>query len=188
MKKATIRIAAAFSFLSALIFVLPAATKTSASTDKPFYKNAMINTYVYDQNGKQIKDKKIIAGSAVGCYSTLIFVNNRPLIMIGKNKFVAYKNVVGVDCQLKHNAYIYYSKGNRRKYSGTLHNKGYVTVYGDKRKIKNSYYYSIGVGLFVKAGNVKVPVIKIPSGNGQAAPDAGSNETSTDTTVSVNVQ
>ncbi|XJZ59781.1 hypothetical protein ACIA4Q_09635 [Lactobacillus delbrueckii subsp. bulgaricus] len=36
-----------------------AKTATASDADKPFYKNAMVNTYVYDEKGKRTKDKKI---------------------------------------------------------------------------------------------------------------------------------
>ncbi|WP_285757175.1 SLAP domain-containing protein, partial [Lactobacillus delbrueckii] len=67
----------------------------------------------YDEKGKRTKDKKILAGKAVGCYSMINYVGDKPYIMIGQNKYVAYMNVVGLDCQLNHNSYIYSRLGKR---------------------------------------------------------------------------
>ena len=149
-------------WLVKLIFVLAFALfwrqgkdTTASDADKPFYKNAMVNTYVYDEKGKRTKDKKILAGKAVGCYSMINYVGDKPYIMIGQNKYVAYMNVVGLDCQLNHNSYIYSSSGKRIKNSGVLLKNGSVTVYGGKKKINGSKYWAIGVGLYVKASNVE---------------------------------
>lgn len=123
-------------FVLAFAIILAPKAKTTAASDadKPFYKNAMVNTYVYDEKGKRTKDKKILAGKAVGCYSMINYVGDKPYIMIGQNKYVAYMNVVGLDCQLNHNSYIYSSSGKRMKNSGVLLKNGLVTVYGGKKK------------------------------------------------------
>ena len=54
-------------FVLAFAIILAPKAKTTAASDadKPFYKNAMVNTYVYDEKGKRTKDKKILAGKAV---------------------------------------------------------------------------------------------------------------------------
>ncbi|XJZ38268.1 SLAP domain-containing protein [Lactobacillus delbrueckii subsp. bulgaricus] len=146
-----------FVLAFAIILAPKAKTTTASDADKPFYKNAMVNTYVYDEKGKRTKDKKILAGKAVGCYSMINYVGDKPYIMIGQNKYVAYMNVVGLDCQLNHNSYIYSSSGKRIKNSGVLLKNGSVTVYGGKKKINGSKYWAIGVGLYVKASNVETP-------------------------------
>ncbi|MGZ1383515.1 SLAP domain-containing protein, partial [Lactobacillus delbrueckii subsp. bulgaricus] len=38
---------------------------------------------MYDEKGKRTKDKKILAGKAVGCYSMINYVGDKPYIMIG---------------------------------------------------------------------------------------------------------
>ena len=150
--------------LAFAVFLTPKAKTTAASdADKPFYKNAMVNTYVYDEKGKRTKDKKILAGKAVGCYSMINYVGDKPYIMIGQNKYVAYMNVVGLDCQLNHNSYIYSSSGKRMKNSAVLLKNGLVTVYGGKKKINGSKYWAIGVGLYVKASNVETPKGEVTS-------------------------
>ncbi|AQR53251.1 N-acetylmuramoyl-L-alanine amidase [Lactobacillus delbrueckii subsp. bulgaricus] len=105
----------------------------------------------------------ILAGKAVGCYSMINYVGDKPYIMIGQNKYVAYMNVVGLDCQLNHNSYIYSSSGKRIKNSGVLLKNGLVTVYGGKKKINGSKYWAIGVGLYVKASNVETPKGEVTS-------------------------
>lgn len=152
-------------FVLAFAIILAPKAKTTAASDadKPFYKNAMVNTYVYDEKGKRTKDKKILAGKAVGCYSMINYVGDKPYIMIGQNKYVAYMNVVGLDCQLNHNSYIYSSSGKRMKNSGVLLKNGPVTVYGGKKKINGSKYWAIGVGLYVKASNVETPKGEVTS-------------------------
>lgn len=134
--------------------------KAASADDETYYKTAMVNSYVYDQTGNRLKVKKITAGKAVLCHSNLIYVNDKPYIMIGNNKYVAYMNVVGLDVQLKHNSYIYNSKGIRRKYLGSLVKNGSVTLYGGARRLKyggKSKYWSIGVGLYIKSANIKIP-------------------------------
>lgn len=123
----------------------------------------MVNTYVYDEKGKRTKDKKILAGKAVGCYSMINYVDDKPYIMIGQNKYVAYMNVIGLDCQLNHNSYIYSSKGKRMKNSGVLLKNGSVTVYGGKKKINGRKYWAIGLGLYVKASNIETPKGEVTS-------------------------
>ena len=152
-----------FVLAFAIILAPKAKTTTASDADKPFYKNAMVNTYVYDEKGKRTKDKKILAGKAVGCYSMINYVGDKPYIMIGQNKYVAYMNVVGLDCQLNHNSYIYSSSGKRMKNSGVLLKNGSVTVYGGKKKINGSKYWAIGVGLYVKANNVETPKGEVTS-------------------------
>ncbi|GHV97187.1 hypothetical protein lacNasYZ03_16520 [Lactobacillus nasalidis] len=157
------------SRLVKLLFVLAVAaflapvsgTKAVEASDQPFYKNAMVNTYVYNGNGKRTKDKKIIAGQAVPCYDMLNYVNDKVYIMVGSNKYVAYMNVVGLECKLKHNSYIYSSKGRRRANTGTLLKNGSVTIYGGKKTINGSKYWAIGVGLYVKASNLDIPKTEV---------------------------
>ncbi|XJZ61488.1 hypothetical protein ACIA4R_09150 [Lactobacillus delbrueckii subsp. bulgaricus] len=48
-----------FVLAFAIILAPKAKTTTASDADKPFYKNAMVNTYVYDEKGKRTKDKKI---------------------------------------------------------------------------------------------------------------------------------
>ena len=72
-------------------------------------------------------------------------------------------NVIGLDCQLNHNSYIYSSKGKRMKNSGVLLKNGSVTVYGGKKKINGSKYWAIGVGLYVKASNIETPMGEVTS-------------------------
>ena len=122
----------------------------------PVTRTVFHNSYVYDENGVR-KTREYFAGKTVKTYGTKL-IQGKKYYDLGNNDFVKAVNITGVNRKLKHNAYIYSKKANKKvKRLGrkVLKKNKKVRTYGGAVKMHNKWYYIIGKNQFVKKANFR---------------------------------
>ncbi|PXY86263.1 BspA family leucine-rich repeat surface protein [Lactobacillus melliventris] len=112
------------------------------------------NSYLYDQNGGR-KAGKYFIGKKIKTYGSRL-IQNKKYYELGNDTFVKANNVTGIKRKLKHNAYIYTRKANKKvKRSGrkVLKKKQTIRTYGGAIKMHNKLYYIVGKNRYIKKAN-----------------------------------
>ena len=139
----------------------PDTTKPAADNKKPAKKakkgvKRVIthNAYIFNQKGKRVKGEYFV-GKTITTYGTKT-INGKKFYALGKNCFVKANNVTGINRKLKHNAFIYTKKANKKvkRYGRDVLKKNKtVRTYGGAVKMHNKLYYIVGKNQFVKKAN-----------------------------------
>ena len=112
------------------------------------------NSYLYDQNGGR-KAGEYFIGKKIKTYGSRL-IHNKKYYELGNDTFVKANNVTGIKRKLKHNAYIYTRKANKKvKRSGrkVLRKKQTIRTYGGAIKMHNKLYYIVGKNRYIKKAN-----------------------------------
>ena len=112
------------------------------------------NSYLYDQNGGR-KAGEYFIGKKIKTYGSRL-IQNKKYYELGNDTFVKANNVTGIKRKLKHNAYIYTRKANKKvKRSGrkVLKKKQTIRTYGGAIKMHNKLYYIVGKNRYIKKAN-----------------------------------
>lgn len=112
------------------------------------------NSYLYDQNGGR-KAGEYFIGKKIKTYGSRL-IQNKKYYELGNDTFVKANNVTGIKRKLKHNAYIYTKKANKKvKRSGrkVLKKKQTIRTYGGAIKMHNKLYYIVGKNRYIKKAN-----------------------------------
>ena len=112
------------------------------------------NSYLYDQNGGR-KAGEYFIGKKIKTYGSKL-IQNKKYYELGNDTFVKANNVTGIKRKLKHNAYIYTRKANKKvKRSGrkVLRKKQTIRTYGGAIKMHNKLYYIVGKNRYIKKAN-----------------------------------
>ena len=112
------------------------------------------NAYIFNQKGKRVKGEYFV-GKTITTYGTKT-INGKKFYALGKNCFVKANNVTGINRKLKHNAFIYTKKANKKvkRYGRDVLKKNKtVRTYGGAVKMHNKLYYIVGKNQFVKKAN-----------------------------------
>ena len=112
------------------------------------------NSYLYDQNGGR-KAGEYFIGKKIKTYGSRL-IQNKKYYELGNDTFVKANNVTGIKRKLKHNAYIYTRKANKKvKRSGrkVLRKKQTIRTYGGAIKMHNKLYYIVGKNRYIKKAN-----------------------------------
>ena len=112
------------------------------------------NSYLYDQNGGR-KAGEYFIGKKIKTYGSR-FIQNKKYYELGNDTFVKANNVTGIKRKLKHNAYIYTKKANKKvKRSGrkVLTKKQTIRTYGGAIKMHHKLYYIVGKNRYIKKAN-----------------------------------
>ncbi|NUE97898.1 BspA family leucine-rich repeat surface protein [Lactobacillus melliventris] len=124
-----------------------------------YSKNGVIrtvrhNSYLYDQNGGR-KAGEYFIGKKIKTYGSRL-IQNKKYYELGNDTFVKANNVTGIKRKLKHNAYIYTKKANKKvKRSGrkVLKKKQTIRTYGGAIKMHHKLYYIVGKNRYIKKAN-----------------------------------
>ncbi|MDF7639350.1 glycoside hydrolase family 31 protein [Lactobacillus sp. ESL0791] len=111
------------------------------------------NAYVYDNKGTKIKHSFLKAGEKV-VIQGIVTIKGKKFYDIGNDQYIIAKNIDGTKRKLRHNAFVYNSKGKRIKHK-VLKKNVKVKVYGSAITIKHHKYYVIGKGRYIKVNNIK---------------------------------
>ena len=112
------------------------------------------NSYLYDQNGSR-KAGEYFIGQKITTYGSRL-IQNQKYYELENDTFVKANNVTGIKRKLKHNAYIYTRKANKKvKRSGrkVLIKKQTIRTYGGAVKMHNKLYYIVGKNRYIKKAN-----------------------------------
>ena len=112
------------------------------------------NSYLYDQNGGR-KAGEYFIGKKIKTYGSRL-IQNKKYYELGNDTFVKANNVTGIKRKLKHNAYIYTKKANKKvKRSGrkVLTKKQTIRTYGGAIKMHHKLYYIVGKNRYIKKAN-----------------------------------
>ncbi|WP_294879354.1 BspA family leucine-rich repeat surface protein [uncultured Lactobacillus sp.] len=112
------------------------------------------NSYLYDQNGGR-KAGEYFIGKKIKTYGSRL-IQNKKYYELGNDTFVKANNVTGIKRKLKHNAYIYTKKANKKvKRSGrkVLRKKQTIRTYGGAIKMHHKLYYIVGKNRYIKKAN-----------------------------------
>ncbi|UZN42035.1 BspA family leucine-rich repeat surface protein [Lactobacillus sp. IBH004] len=112
------------------------------------------NSYLYDQNGGR-KAGEYFIGKKIKTYGSRL-IQNKKYYELGNDTFIKANNVTGIKRKLKHNAYIYTRKANKKvKRSGrkVLKKKQTIRTYGGAIKMHNKLYYIVGKNRYIKKAN-----------------------------------
>ena len=112
------------------------------------------NSYLYDQNGGR-KAGEYFIGKKIKTYGSRL-IQNKKYYELGNDTFVKANNVTGIKRKLKHNAYIYTKKANKKvKRSGrkVLKKKQTIRTYGGAIKMHHKLYYIVGKNRYIKKAN-----------------------------------
>ena len=112
------------------------------------------NSYLYDQNGGR-KAGEYFIGKKIKTYGSRL-IQNKKYYELGNDTFIKANNVTGIKRKLKHNAYIYTRKANKKvKRSGrkVLIKKQTIRTYGGAVKMHNKLYYIVGKNRYIKKAN-----------------------------------
>ena len=112
------------------------------------------NSYLYDQNGGR-KAGEYFIGKKIKTYGSRL-IQNKKYYELGNDTFVKANNVTGIKRKLKHNAYIYTRKANKKvKRSGrkVLKKKQTIRTYGGAIKMHHKLYYIVGKNRYIKKAN-----------------------------------
>ena len=112
------------------------------------------NSYLYDQNGSR-KAGEYFIGQKIKTYGSRL-IQNQKYYELENDTFVKANNVTGIKRKLKHNAYIYTRKANKKvKRSGrkVLKKKQTIRTYGGAIKMHNKLYYIVGKNRYIKKAN-----------------------------------
>ena len=112
------------------------------------------NSYLYDQNGGR-KAGEYFIGKKIKTYGSRL-IQNKKYYELGNNTFIKANNVTGIKRKLKHNAYIYTKKANKKvKRSGrkVLRKKQTIRTYGGAVKMHHKLYYIVGKNRYIKKAN-----------------------------------
>lgn len=113
------------------------------------------NSYVYDKNGKRIKNAKTLKKGATFDYNGTKDINDVEYYNMGKGQYVKASNgVIVKSVELIKNSYVYDANGKRIKSAGTLKKGSTIDYYGTKM-INDRNYYDIGKGQYIKTTNAK---------------------------------
>ena len=120
----------------------------------PIIRTVFHNSYVYDESGIR-KTREYFAGETVKTYSTKL-IQGKKYYDLGNNDFVKAVNITGVNRKLKHNAYIYTKKANKKV--KRLDRKGLkkhtkLKTYGGTVKMHKKLYYIVGKNCYIKKAN-----------------------------------
>ena len=120
----------------------------------PVTRTVFHNSYVYDENGIR-KTGEYFAGETVKTYGTKL-IKGKKYYDLGNNDFVKTVNITGVNRKLKHNAYIYTKKANKKvKRLGrkVLKKHTKLKTYGGALKMHKKLYYIVGKNRYIKKAN-----------------------------------
>ena len=112
------------------------------------------NSYLYDQNGGR-KAGEYFIGKKIKTYGSRL-IQNKKYYELGNDTFIKANNVTGIKRKLKHNAYIYTKKANKKvKRSGrkVLKKKQTIRTYGGAIKMHHKLYYIVGKNRYIKKAN-----------------------------------
>lgn len=134
------------------------------------------NAYLYDENGEVVltsnpnKKSSLKKGQTISALQNghVYVIKGVKFYQVGKNQYVKVANTVlqaGKRLQLKHNAFVYDTKGNVVKKHGKkiVLNKNkwiYALNNADKFTVKGVQYYKLGDNQFVKVANTVVQPAK----------------------------
>ncbi|EFK31220.1 glucosaminidase domain-containing protein [Lactobacillus delbrueckii] len=117
-------------------------------------KILMHSAAIYTSTGAKSSVKSVKAGKSMMTYGS-VTINGAKYYRINSasaDQFIKASNFDGSPRKLKHNAYLYNSKGKRVGKSKWLKGSSH-TVYGGSVKIKHKQYYIVGLNQYVKKGN-----------------------------------
>ncbi|KRK25844.1 amidase [Lactobacillus delbrueckii subsp. delbrueckii DSM 20074 = JCM 1012] len=117
-------------------------------------KILMHSAAIYTSTGAKSSAKSVKAGKSMMTYGS-VTINGAKYYRVNSasaDQFIKASNFDGSPRKLKHNAYLYNSKGKRVGKSKWLKGSSH-TVYGGSVKIKHKQYYIVGLNQYVKKGN-----------------------------------
>ncbi|ABJ57874.1 glucosaminidase domain-containing protein [Lactobacillus delbrueckii] len=117
-------------------------------------KILMHSAAIYTSTGAKSSAKSVKAGKSMMTYGS-VTINGAKYYRANSasaDQFIKASNFDGSRRKLKHNAYLYNSKGKRVGKSKWLKGSSH-TVYGGSVKIKHKQYYIVGLNQYVKKGN-----------------------------------
>ena len=117
-------------------------------------KVVMHRAAVYDKNGNRVGKTIYPTYKKITVLGGLVRIGNRNYYKIGDNQYLVARNIDGSPKYVKHNAFVYTGKG-KRIYVPTIKRGSTITAYGSRVKLHGRYYYRIGVGKYVKSGNIR---------------------------------
>ena len=117
-------------------------------------KVVMHRAAVYDKNGNRVGKTIYLTYKKITVLGGLVRIGNHNYYKIGDNQYLVASNIDGSPKYVKHNAFVYTGKG-KRIYVPTIKRGSTITAYGSRVKLHGRYYYRIGVGKYVKSGNIR---------------------------------